>query len=207
MFKEIKTLYLEERGCAARFPYDLYNHRYAVVERVPVVMNRQLHNMFFEFTQYEAYKTRTENKRTGQPLKHPVRELVNPFALAVHCEYEITEYMYDGTPYTACYGCHEIERKAFDAAADFCKKSILNAVNVYSIYFYSKVVIIEQEAKRIIIDKGGNRELDILAADPICKADPDEWNDEHKIVYVYARRNHKLAERCELDLVTGLIVG
>ena len=205
--KEIKTLYLEERGCAARFPYDLNNHRYTTVERVPVVMDRQLRQMYFEFSQYEAHRTRTENKRTGQPLKHPVRELVNPFALAVHTEYEITEYMYDGTPYTACYGCHKIERKSFEEAADFCKKNILHVVNEYAIDFYSKIVIIEQEAKRIIIDKGGNRELEILAADPVCKADLETWHDEHKVVYVYARRHHKLAERCEVDLVTGLIVG
>lgn len=188
-------------------PNDLHNGRYTTIEDIPCVIDKKLYNIFFEFSNYAPHRYRTTNKRTGAPLKKPVYECIKASALAIDTSCDTTEYMCDGTPYRSCYRVSRIEKPVYEEMPDFSRRSILHVVNQYATAFYKAVVIIEEAAAEIIRKNGGARELEILHTDSVCKVDRETWNDEHKVVYVYARRENKLAERCEVDLVTGLICG
>ena len=67
------TLYLLEMGCNdPEINTDVKNHRVRVVERVDIIFKGKPYNMFFEFLHGKHWHYRTENKRTGAPLKKPV---------------------------------------------------------------------------------------------------------------------------------------
>lgn len=87
---EHHALRFEKRGCNF-FPgdtdaieSDIGNYRIDTATRVPLADGRL---MFFEFTCYDSYRTRTTNKRTGAPLKKPVRELVMTCCASIDTEY------------------------------------------------------------------------------------------------------------------------
>ena len=77
---------------------DIKNHRVRVVENIDIERNGKKYNMFFEFTQWEAWRMRYINKRTGYPLKKPIQEIVNPMGLHIDTQYETieTDYTHDG---------------------------------------------------------------------------------------------------------------
>lgn len=200
------TLYLESRGGDIRNPEtDLTNYRLSAVGRIPCKVDGEILDMYIEFHHWERYTYRRTNKRTGAPLKHPVKELVNRQGLWIDTEYETIEER-NGVVWHPAFRCSTMEKETHDTNPSFTRADVLEVLNRYSIRRYNKVVVIDEEVKRIVNRLGGFREKDILATDSVVRIG-DTWNDDHKVVRVTARRDNKLAESFEVDLATGRICG
>ena len=189
---------------------DIKNHRVRVVENIDIERNGKKYNMFFEFTQWEAWRMRYTNKRTGAPLKKPVTEIINPKGLYIDTEYETLEksYYYDNGQrkeytYNSSWRCLDLEQEFCNDNLTFCKADILKAVNRYAIKKFTQVCIIEQEIPRIVEKIGGFREKNILSGDWVAYTEKT-WNDDHKIIEVYDRTTKT---SFDLDLVTNTITG
>lgn len=206
-----KILYLEQRGCNDNaIPYDIKNYRINTIENIDIIYDGKNYNMFFEFTTNSHHKVRYNNKRTGEPLKHPVTETVVKNGIFVNTEFERQEGFWpDGkTPYIASYRNSKLEHEVWEKHYTYTRENILKIINAYSIEKYTKVVLIEEEAEKIINEIGGFREKDIIQNDCVYSATATEtWNDEHKIVKAYKRENNKIVASCEVDLVTKRITG
>lgn len=87
----IMVLKLEKRGCdfwkdsKEEKLSDVGNYRVCTAERLTGKNGREY---FIEFSGRDRYNYRYFNKKTGEPLKKAVRELVAPCALWVDTEYE-----------------------------------------------------------------------------------------------------------------------
>jgi hypothetical protein len=204
---ESKILYLREMGMDdAMIPGDIKNHRVRVLENIDIFYAGTAYNMFFEFCQWTRYTYRTTNKRTGAPLKKALRELVNPNAVCVDTQFEKEETARDGRKWLSSWRNSALEKEIHAENPSFTRADILGIVNRYAIGAkYTKVVLIEEEARRIASTIGGFREKDILASDPVFE--PGQWDEAHKVVRVTARREHKLADSFDVDLITGNICG
>ena len=202
-------LYLEERGCNDnKIPYDIKNHRIDTIENIDIVYNGKKYNMFFEFTTNDHWRMRYTNKRTGEPLKKPVTETILKNGIFVGTQFERQEgFWQDGkTPFFASYRNSKLEREIWEKHYNYSRKSILEIINAYSIKKYAKVVLIEEEATKIIKGIGGWRERNILENDCVFRIG-ETWNDDHKIVKACKRENNKIIETCEVDLITRKITG
>lgn len=216
-------LYLREMGMNdENITTDIKNHRVRVVENIDIFYNGRTYNMFFEFMQCTRYKYRTENKRTGAPLKKAIQELVHRDGLAIDTEYSVPEKTTSGFVYDASYRCSTLEKEFWEEYHAFTKKDILEVVNRYSLKKYSKIVLIETEAEKIINEIGGYREKDIIKkrdfqtdGDFYFTLENMTWNDNHKVVKACRReweptkdaRKLVITDTCEVDLITGKITG
>lgn len=217
------TLYLLEMGMNdPQITTDIKNHRVRVVENIDINYKGRYYNMFFEFMQCTRYKYRTENKRTGAPLKKAIQELVHRDGLAIDTEYEVPQQTSDGYTFNASYRSSDLEREFWNEYHAFTKKDILEVVNRYSLKKYNKVVLIEEEATKIINAVGGFREKDIIKkrdfqtdGDFYYTLENMTWNKEHKVVKACRRvwepthngRKLVITDTCEVDLITGKITG
>lgn len=194
------VFYLECRGCDDKsMPGDIKNYRVCSIGRTETKYNGKTINLFFEFTQGPHWYYRTENKRTGAPLKKPVYETIISNGVHVNTEYERQEGQF-----TAAYGLIAFEREMWNQHFDYTKKSILQIVNKYKTgEKYTRVCIIDQEARAIIEKRGGYREKEILANDCVFSKG-GTWNDDYKTVRVFSRT---LQKRCEVELISGQITG
>ena len=192
--------YLECRGCnSATMQGDIKNHRIDSIGKTEIKFNGELYNLFFEFTQGEHWRYRTENKRTGKPLKHSVYETIINNGIHTNTEYERKE-----NGFMMSYRLGAFEREMWNQHFDYTKKSVLQIVNKYKTgKKYTKVCIIDHEARNIIEKKGGFREKEILANDCVFVVG-ETWNDDHKTVKALSRTLNK---SCEVDLITGQITG
>lgn len=219
-----KTLYLLEMGMNdSNITTDIKNHRIRTIENIDIFYNGKLYNMFFEFTQCNHYNYRTTNKRTGAPLKKAVRELIVKDGLHMDTQFEVLEKVFaDGTPFYASYRKCDLEKEVWNEHHEYTKKDILAIINRYAVEKYNKVVLIEEEATRIINQRGGFREKDIIAKRDFQTEGShyfkigDTWTDDHKVVKVYRQewenapgsgRRLVATHSCEVDLVTGKITG
>lgn len=204
------TLWLLSMGMKNDDLNDIKNHRVRVVENIDIERNGKAYNMFFEFTQWEVWRMRYTNKRTGAPLKKPIQEIINPMGLHIDTEYETVEtsYYYDGKQrkeytYNSSWRCRDLEKEFYNDNLTFCKADILKAVNRYATKKFTRVCIIEQEIPRIVEKIGGFREKNIISGDWVAYTQKT-WNDDHKIVEVYDRTTKT---SFDLDLVTNTITG
>lgn len=202
------VLYMLEMGMNDNnIPTDIKNHRIRTIENIDIIFERTPYNMFFEFCFWERYRYRTENKRTGAPLKKPVREIVNPVGLTIDTQFERDEYdEIRGYKYKSSWRLSSLERKIYDSKMNYCytRADILKIINRFSIDHFDELVLIEERATEIINAVGGIREKTILKNDSYFQIS-DTWNDEHKIVKCIERVNYKPGASCEVDLITGKI--
>ena len=214
-------LYLLEMGCNdPEINTDVKNHRVRVVERVDIIYKGKPYNMFFEFLHGKHWHYRTENKRTGEPLKKPVYvvDLENGMHLDTQYE-ELAGTWSDGAPYYNSYRKSDLEHEFYNEHLEFTRKNILKVINRYKIgEKFTDVCLIEETAADIIRKIGGWRELDILGKASKynygeCYFQIGEtWTAEHKIVRVVKNRHDDsgkwiTGDFCEVDLVTGKITG
>lgn len=200
---------------------DIKNHRVRVLENIDIEYKGIKYNMFFEFLQGEHWNYRTTNKRTGAPLKKGVREIVIKDGLFIDTQFEREEKSASGYTYQASYRKADLEREFYLEHHAFTRRDILEVVNRYKVgKKFDKVVLIEQEARRIINTIGGYREKEILGDGKDFHTAGDSyfsigetWNDEHKIVRCNKRewkpcgdgKHLEVVDFCEVDLVTGKI--
>lgn len=128
-----KTLYLEKRGC------DFFKNddsvkgsdvgNYRVTTSDYEIAGKDGKTYFMEFTHWERYNYRTTNKRTGEKLKKPVRELVNLNALHVDISYKNEN---------GCFG----GPVNLDYIPLYTKADILRVVNDLSVDFYTRIEFI-----------------------------------------------------------------
>lgn len=216
-----KTLYLKEMGMDDKNIHtDVQNHRVRVIKNIDIVYQGEAYNMFFEFTQGAHRNYRTTNKRTGAPLKKPVKEIIIKDGLYLDTQFERPETFSDGTPYFSSWRHSKMEREFFEEHHSYTRADILDIINRYSIEKYNKVVLIEEETRKIINRIGGYREKEILAENADFQTEGSSymeigntWNNEHKIVRVNRQEWEKtengrklvVTDFCEVDLVTGKI--
>lgn len=213
----MKTLYLREMGCRLNNGLsDVNNHRVRVIENIDITFQGRPFNMFFEFTSWERYTYRTTNKRTGEPLKKAVKELVNINGIGVDTQFERDEVdERTGRTWQSSWRACDLEKEIYKKNYSFTKKDILSIVNTYAVEKFDKVVLIEEEARRITEKEGGNREKEILSNDAVMEIG-HTWNKDHKVVTVVERVKEQTAPNCyrhtlgrsyDVDLETGRICG
>lgn len=217
------VLYLLEMGMNdSSISTDIKNHRVRVIENIDIFYNGENYNMFFEFLQGRYRTTRTTNKRTGQPLKKAVMEIIVEDGLYIDTEFEKPIGVWeDGKPHFASFRNSKLEKEFFDEHMSYTKSNILEVVNRYKVgEKFTDVCLIETTAADIIRKKGGFREKDILGDGKDFSKDGDSyfqigetWNADHKTVrcnkrvWVPTKNGRKLevVDFCEVDLVTGKI--
>ncbi len=214
-------LYLLEMGCKDHnINTDVKNHRVRVLENIDIMYAGKTYNMFFEFLQGKHWHYRTENKRTGAPLKKPVYTVDLEDGMYLDTQYDVIHsYFKDGTPITLSYRHSTFEREFYDMHLEYTRENILKVVNRYKIGAkYTGVVLVKEAALNIILKEGGYCERDIIGnVTPFNYGDcyyeiGDTWNEYHKVVRVtkYARDNNGhfiTGNSCEVDLITGKITG
>ena len=206
----MKKLYLIKRS-SGRVETDMEVSRVEVVGGLEVAIPGK-HTIFMDilsldfvsFGQWTHYTYRT-TKKDGTPLKKAVKELVNPNGLWIDTEY--TEKVFDGyRKLDMCFRCLQIEEKVRDLNGNYTKADLLDVVNTISTETYKSVVFVEDEVKAIVDRIGGYREKEILKD---CYFSIVMWTDEHKCVKCTSIKadDDGYRKTCEIDLVSGLIVG
>lgn len=132
--EEKRILKMRKMGCdfyANEYPKsDIRNHRVRVVEDIELKDGRM---MFFEFRVWEKYIWRYHNKKTGTPLKKPIKELFNNCALAIDTRYENEK---------GCWRDSTIEKAVYSLGFDYKKSSILTIINMFSKIKYDYIEFI-----------------------------------------------------------------
>lgn len=133
-----KILYLEKRGCNffnddnIKTVSDVGNYRVCTPDEC--IIGKDGNKYLLEFSNWDKYRYRTENKRTGKPLKNPVRELI------------MADAVYTDTQYTAnnglCYCNLKLEKKINSVDRLYTLESILQIVNEISKDNYIKIEFI-----------------------------------------------------------------
>ena len=215
-----RILYLREMGMNDKnIKTDLQNHRVRVLENIDIFYKGEKYNLFFEFLQGTHRTYRTTNKRTGEPLKKAVIELIKDDALCIDTQYEVPEVS-NGYVWHLSYRLGTLEREVYNKHLYYTRNNVLNVVNRYAVEKFTRVVLVEEETKKIISRIGGYREKSILENDPYFTVS-ETWNNDHKIVTVteriktetgrspmgYVTYSYKDGNSCSVDLVTGRITG
>lgn len=206
-----KILYLMEMANNNNLTGDIKARRVRTVENVPIEYDGEPLEMFFEFGLWERYTYRMNNKRTGAPLKHPIRELLNPNGLHVDTQFERQEVdRWSGRTWSMSHRHLKIEEEITALNMNYTRADILDAVNMYSDDNYIKIVLIEEEAERIAREIGGYREKSIINGAHYFKEGArfgNTWNESHKVVEVVSKELDTCGDSFEVDLVTGIICG
>lgn len=211
-----RILYLLEKGFYMNSAgSDIKNYRVNVLENVDIEYKGTLFNMFFSFSCYERYSYRTTNKRTGAPLKKMVKKLLLENGLWIDSEYSIIQKTLNGNTFEASFRNRELENEFFQECLSYSKANILKVVNRYKVGAkYEKVVLVKEEALKIIEEIGGYREK-FIAGDGVSTAERfmtiEEWTEDHKIVcfhYIEKDAERVTTEKtCDIDLETRRITG
>lgn len=133
-----KILYLEKRGCnflnddTIKTMSDVGNYRVCTGDER--IIGKDGNKYFLEFTRWHKYHYRTENKRTGLPLKRGIRELIMPNAVYT----EVTYVKNDGS----FYGNPMLENQINSINRPYTLESILQIVNAISKDNYIKIEFI-----------------------------------------------------------------
>ena len=218
-----KTLYLLEMGMDDKNIHtDLQNHRVRVLENIDIEYKGTKYNMFFEFLQATHYNYRKTNKRTGEPLKKMVQELIIKDGLSLDTQFEREEHdeRFNRT-WTSSWRKADLEKEFWDMHLEFTRANVLKVVNAYLLEKYDKVVLVHEETARIINSIGEFREKDIIKKrDFQTEGDfyfkVGQWDEQHKVVEVIRQEWEQIdsktrrlvpTQSCVVDLVTKTIVG
>lgn len=215
-------LYLLEMGMNDNtLPGDIKNHRIRTVENIDIQYKGEPYNMFFEFTQGKHHRTRTTNKRTGEPLKKPVIETITENGLFIDTQFEKIETDRTGRTWESSWRHSELEKEFWSEHHEYTKKDILEVVNKYKTGEpFTNICLIETTAREIIRKNGGWREKDILGENKDFQTEGssyfeigETWTADHKTVRCNKQeweqtatgRKLVVTDFCEVDLVTGNI--
>lgn len=132
-----KTLYLEKRGGnfwkddGIRNISDVGNYRVGAYDYS--IKGKDGNAYTLEFGVYDKRKIRTTHKRTGQPLKNPICEVVMYNALYLRTYYENEK---------GCWGNGDLERTIYETPRLYTLENILAVVNEISVDTYTRIEFI-----------------------------------------------------------------
>ena len=134
----MKYLDFEKRGCDF-FPGDPDNQEsdignYRITTPGAIVPLKDGRNMLLEFTCYDRHRYRTTNKRTGDLLKHPVKELVMTCAAGISTSYEGTHHNITGW-----WRDSNMEREFYATPRKYTEANILDYVNSIAAVHYDAI--------------------------------------------------------------------
>jgi len=137
MTEKKNILEMETRGCPFFEPHssDIGNYRITTKEYLPLRDGRK---MFFEFSICDHYNYRTTNKRTGAPLKKPVRELVKRDVAHVSTCYP--KQSIDGG--YICFRDLKMEANFWAALLPYTLKTVLDFINFVSATHYDGITFV-----------------------------------------------------------------
>ena len=210
------VLYLREMGWdGCDIKTDIKNPRVRVIENIDITYKGERYNMFFEFI-HGQHCTYRMTKRSKNPVK---KVIVNDGIFLDTC-YETKSKHGD---YLQSYRAINLEREVLEQHHEYTQKDVLDIVNRYKIGEpFTDVCLINATAREIIKTKGGYREKDILGEGKDFKTEGDSyfqigstWNDDHKIIRCNKRtweptgngRKLTVVDHCDIDLITGQIIG
>lgn len=125
-------LFMEKRGCdffhGEHINSDIGNYRICTASYIKLADGRQ---MFFEFCRSDRYQFRNVNKRTGAPLKKPVRELVMKDACALNTCYDGGDGM--------SYRDLNMEHSFHSSPMPYTLKTVLEFINSVSAEHYDTI--------------------------------------------------------------------
>lgn len=122
---------LEKRGCnfwkdsRESKISDVGNYRVGIYDYLIPGENGRMYVV--EFGNWNHYQTRTTNKRTGQPLKKPVRELVQECALHISTQFEEQR---PGENYKSCWADLNLESEIYKLNLPYTMEGIKKALEV-----------------------------------------------------------------------------
>lgn len=162
--KKENILYLLEMGMNdEKITTDIKNHRVRVLENIDIKYCGKKYNMFFEFTQGTHRTYRTTNKRTGAPLKKAVEEIILKDGIYIDTEFEKEEKKPDGSTWKSSWRNSKLEREIWEEHHNYTRKDILEIINKLKIGKpYTNVILVEEEAARIIETTGEPQEREII---------------------------------------------
>lgn len=134
-----KTLYLEKRGCnffngdTSTTGSDVGNYRVGSYNYS--IEGKDGRNYIIEFCHGTRYIYRNTNKKTGAPLKHAVKELLNPNAIYIDTQFEDQEGTWRNI---------KLEEKLFEKNYNYTLSDILAIVNEISKDQYTKIEFINK---------------------------------------------------------------
>lgn len=133
MAKQKNILEMETRGCPFFEPHasDIGNYRITTTDYLPLRDGRK---MFFEFTITDRYDYRTTNKRTGAPLRKPIRELVRRDVAHLNTCYQKEDGCY--------YRDAEMEHSFWEALLPYTIETVLSFINSVSAIHYDGLVFV-----------------------------------------------------------------
>lgn len=135
----MKTLYLEKRGCdffndePATSISNVGNYRVGSYDYSIHGKDGKDYIMEFSLWRNRSIKRYT-NKRTGKPLKHPITEVINPFALNVKTMYDA-----DGLS----YGNSKLESVISERNYTYTLENIMTVVNEISKDVYTAIEFVD----------------------------------------------------------------
>lgn len=144
---EERLIYLERRGCDffngdnIREVSDVGNYRVGIYNYM--LKGKDGRQYSVEFGGHDRYIYRTVNKRTGAPLKHPVKELAMKNQLYIRTYYEKIEYSRHGYRFISCYGNVALDSEVFNMNLQFTRAGILQAINHISAEQYNSIAIVK----------------------------------------------------------------
>ena len=135
------TITLEKRGCnfwdvdLTATLSDVGNYRVGIYDRSIHCINGR--NYILEFSHGTRYRYRTTNKRTGKPLKHPIREIVNLNSLHLDTEFERLE----PNGFKSSWRDSHLEEVIYNMNLSYTKSDILRVINMISETKFDAIVI------------------------------------------------------------------
>lgn len=204
MNKHEQTLFIECRGCDF-FPNDrinqlsdVGNYRVGVYDYSIKAKNGKTY--ILEFNACDRWNYRTTNKRNGQPLKNPVKELIKERALHLDSQYD--EEREGGVlSFRDC----PLEHDIFIRNLDYTLENILQVVNEISIKQYNNIVTLCDETVKYLLNDiykiGGFRERDII--ENLATVKRKQYNKNYYVVSFISKNGNSFDYEMFSKRITG----
>lgn len=204
MNKHEHTLFIECRGCdfspndRINQLSDVGNYRVGVYDYSIKAKNGKTY--ILEFSGCDRWNYRTTNKRNGQPLKNPVRELIKERALHLDSQYDEER---DGCllSFRDCTLEHDI----FARNLDYTLGNILLVVNEISIKQYNNIVTLCDESIKYLLNDiykiCGFRERDII--ENLATVKRKQYNKNYYVVSFISKNGNSFDYEMFSKRITG----
>lgn len=194
------TLFLEMRGCNFFENEEISKHsdvgNYRVGSYDHSIVGKDGINYILEFGSYDKLNYRIINKRTGNPLKKEVVEIVKKYALHISTEFENTK---------GCFRNSTLEKEIHDLLYSYTLSDILTVVNKISLKQYDNIVLLWDEKIKDRIDYiynlGGYREKQIL--NNLMRVDKKQYDKDYYVVTFISKNGDSFDYEMNTNRITN----